>query len=419
MRNGLNISGLSEYVNELKTRPEEAVIRFSTAAALNRGLAQVETRTGTLGTTRMARGFRVDLEPSDAVTEHLTVDETTVAALGACVLITHVQGFSVRGVNLTALTVNVHADIDVDENGRWIGGDESLRNLRYVINVVGNGPVEQTRAIAQFATTFSPNHRAFLDSAVFAVEATVRRADGTTDEIVIPWEDLIADEHPEATGTGRIMTVEAALRWDYGTETHITTSLQPDPQRRRTPTITADQPKQMSGFDKGSNPQELLLTAVSADLAYGVQRAAARANIVLSRVEVDCHGQLDIRGMQNVSKEVPARFHDLRFHLDIESEASVPPLRQAVIHAVRTSVPLATLRRANEIDVDVSHDGEPELRFLSNAEQVTAFLKVIDEQAAAAAQSQAVSEAEAAAATSGAGAANADAAPAELSVARG
>jgi len=251
MRNGLNISGLSEYVNELKTRPEEAVIRFSTAAALNRGLAQVQTRTGTLGTTRMARGFRVDLEPSDAITEHLTTDEAAVAALGACVLITHVQGFSVRGVNLTALTVDVDADIEVDENGRWTGGDESLRNLRYKINVVGNGPVEQTRAIAQFATCFSPNHRAFLDSAQFAVEATVCRADGTKEEIVIPWEDLVVDEPPNAAGNGRTVNVRAALRWDYGTETHITTSLEPDPQRRHTPTITADQPKQCPASTRG------------------------------------------------------------------------------------------------------------------------------------------------------------------------
>lgn len=417
MRNGLNISGLSEYVNELKTKPEEAVIKFSTVAALNRGLAQVETRTGTLGTTRMARGFRIDLEPADAVTEHLTTDEAAVAALGACVLITHVQGFSVRGVNLTALTVDVHADVEVDASGRWVGGDESLRNLGYKINVVGNGPVEQTRAIAQFATCFSPNHRAFLDSAQFRVEATVCRADGNKEEIVLPWEDLVADQPSQAASGRRTVTVEAALRWDYGTETHITTSLQPDPQRRRTPTITADQPKQMSGFDKGSNPQELLLTAVSADLAYGVQRAAAAAEVALSRVEVDCHGQLDIRGMQNVSKEVPARFHELRFHLDIESGAPVEQLRQAVIEAVRTSVPLASLRRANEIDVDVCHDGEPELRFLSNGAQVTEFLRIIDEQAAA--QSQAlVNEAEAAAAASGAPA-DAQSEPAEMSVARG
>ncbi len=417
MRNGLNIAGLSEYVNELKTKPEEAVITFSTATALNRGLAQVEIRTGTLGTTRMARGFRVDLEPPETVTEHLTTDEAAVAALGACVLITHVQGFSVRGVNLTALTVDVHADIEVDEHGRWIGGDESLRNIRYKINVVGNGPQEQTRAIAQFATCFSPNHRAFLDAAQFDVAATIHRADGTAEDIVIPWADLVEDESPEAAHNGRIRTVEAALRWDYGTETHITTALEPDPQRRRTPTITADQPKQMSGFDKGSNPQELLLTAASADLVYGVQRAAADAGVPLSRVEVDSHGQLDIRGMQNTSKEVPARFHDLRFHFDIESDAPVPQLCQVIVDAVRSSVPLASLRRANQIDVDVSHDGEPELRFASNGSQVTEFLKAIDEQVAAA-QAEAVNEAEAAAATSGAPM-DANSEPAELSVARG
>lgn len=412
MRNGLNISGLSEYVNEIKTHPEEAVIRFATLAELNRGLVEVETRTASLGTIRMARGFRTRVDPAGAVVDYITPEEASVAALGACVLITHVQGFSVRGVNLTTLTVNVEADVEVDESGRWVGGEQSLRNLRYRVNVVGDAPVDQTRAISQFTTCFSPNHRVFLDAADFVVGAAVRRSDGSTEQIEIGWDEVVGQ--PAASG-GRTMAVSADLRWDYGTETHITTAVEPDPRRRYTPAVIADQPKQMSGFDKGSNPQELLLTAVSADLAYGVQRAASGAGVPVTRVEVDCYGQLDIRGMQNVSKEVPARFHGLRFRADIESDAPADQVRAAVLDAVRSSVPLAALRRANEIAVESYHDGEEAIRFRSDADQVKAFLQMLADQEAA--QKLAVSDAAKAAATTGAGTVEDESEAAELSVA--
>jgi uncharacterized OsmC-like protein len=372
VRNGLNISGVSELVHEIQEVPAEALIRFHTTGGLDAGRVAVDVLTARHGTIRMARGFGLRMHP--AGTDRLSAYETTVAAVGACVLITHVHGYTARGVLLSELSVTVSAD----------AGDGVLGNLRYRVDVSCDGDTEQLAAVSQFVTCFSPNHRALLDAAEVEVTGLVRRSSGETGTVPLDLGPV------PSTVAGSAATVEATLRWEYGTECEALTRVGDEPWRSR---FTVDQSKQMIGIDKGPNPQEVLLAAVSGDLAPAVAAAAATAGVPVANVEVDGRGQLDIRGMMNIAKEAPARFHDIRFVIALDSDAPLDDVRAVLETAARASAPLSLIRPAREVDVEVYAEGDPVISFTSNLAQATEFLaRIAETQQAAAAAAAAAQE---------------------------
>lgn len=60
MRNGLNISGVSELIHEIREKPAEALIDFRVTGHPARDGVATHVRTARHGSVRMARGFRVD-----------------------------------------------------------------------------------------------------------------------------------------------------------------------------------------------------------------------------------------------------------------------------------------------------------------------------------------------------------------------
>lgn len=401
MRNGLNISGVSELVHEIQTVPGEALIRFRTSGELDGGRVAVDVLTGRHGSIRMARGFGLRIEPlRPGATDELTAYESTVAAVGACVLITHVHGYSARGVSLSELGVRVSAEVDTGPGGARRDAPTALRNLRYRVDVSCDGDREQMATVSQFVTCFSPNHRAVLDAAECELVGVVHRSDGRTETVPVEPGDPIGDSAAAGAG-GEPVTVEATLRWEYGTECEASTRVvggavgDTRPQWRSR--FTVDQPKQMIGIDKGPNPQEVLLAAVSADLTHGVAAAAAAAGMPLAGVHTNGSGQLDIRGMMNISREAPARFHAVRFEIEVRTDAPLEQVADVLARAARDSAPLALVRDANQVAVELFADGEPVTAFTSSLAQATAFLAELARQQEAARTEAARQEAELAA----------------------
>ncbi|EGX59852.1 OsmC family protein [Streptomyces zinciresistens K42] len=387
MRNGLDISGASELVHEIGDKPIEAVIDFNATAVPGLHGAQVSIRTAHHGTQRMARSFRIPFtEDSARPLGGLSSHEAAVAALGACVLITHVHGYSARGVTITSLRLTVTAAVDVDARGRWAGGDRALHDVRYLVEADCDGPADSVREVSQFVTCFSPNHRAFLDEGGYRLAAVAVRPDGTPDAVELDQ----AAPTPAAPGATRL-DLTAELTWEYGVQATATTTFAPGAQaRRERPALVVDQSKQMLGLDSGPNPQELLLAAVSADLTHQVHAEAAEHGITLAGAEVESSGRLDIRGMLNVSPDIPARFHNLRFLVRADTGAGAD-LAGLVRRAAARNVLLATLLRANSVEVEVrTPDGEP-TGFTSDAGQVAAFLTEVARRQAAAAANNALS----------------------------
>jgi uncharacterized OsmC-like protein len=371
VRNGLDISGVSEFVQEIGEKPVEAVIDFHACAVPGFSGAEVSIRTAHHGTQRMARSFRIPF------TEHsahpfggLSAYEAVVAALGACVLITHVHGYSARGVTITSLRVTVTAAVEVDADGWWVGGDSALHDVRYLIEADCAGSVDSVREVSQFVTCFSPNHRAFLDEGGYRLAAMAVRPDGTPDVV-----ELDQVDPAPAGGDGTRLDLTAELCWEYGTEAGLMTTFSPGGElRRERPRLVADQSKQMLGLDRGPNPQELLLAAISADLTHQVRHVAAERGITLAGLEVESSGRLDIRGMLNVSPDIPARFHNIRFLVRTDTEAAPTDFADVVRQAAARNVMLAALLRPGAVQVDLRSPAGPLSSFRSDADQVAAFL---------------------------------------------
>ncbi|MFV0136403.1 OsmC family protein [Streptomyces sp. HMX87] len=388
MRNGLDISGASELVHEIGDKPIEAVIDFSTSAVPGLSGAEVNIRTAHHGTQRMARSFRIPFtEDSARLLGGLSAHEAAVAALGACVLITHVHGYSARGVTITSLRVTVTAAVEVDAHGRWVGGETALHDVRYLIEADCDGLADSVSEVSRFVTCFSPNHRAFLDEGSYRLAAVAVRPDGTPDAVEL---DQAAPARAGADGTRLDLTAE--LTWEYGVQATATTTFAPGGELRRDrPALVVDQSKQMLGLDRGPNPQELLLAAISADLTHQVRASAAERGIALDGIQVESSGRLDIRGMLNVSPDIPARFHNLRFLVRADTEAAPAQLADLVQQAAARNLTLATLLRANSVQVELRSPAGPPTRFTSNADQVADFLAELARKQAAMAVNNALS----------------------------
>lgn len=388
MRNGLDISGVSEFVHEIGQKPEEAVIEFHTTATLGKQGAEVSLRPAHHGTQRMARSFRIPFtEQSAEPFGNLSAQEAAVAALGACVLITHVHGYSARGVTITSLRVVVSAAIDVDAEGQWVAGERALHDIRYLIQADCEGLAQNIREVSQFVSCFSPNHRAVLDEGSYDVSALAVRSDGSLEVLAVEQTAPAA-----AAGDKSRLDLIAELTWEYGTEANVTTMFSPGGElRRQQPALVVDQSKQMLGIDRGPNPQELLLAAASADLAQTLSRLAGDRGITLTNVEVESTGRLDIRGMLNVSPDIPARFHNLRFLVRADTDIDGEVFASLVAEAAAGNVILATVRAAGTVEVELRAAGEPPFSFRSDTEQVADFLDQMARKQAAAGAMDALS----------------------------
>jgi len=388
MRNGLDISGASELVHEIGGKPIEAVIDFNACAVPILSGAEVTIRTAHHGTQRMARSFRIPVTEDNA---HpfggMSAYEAAVAALGACVLITHVHGYSARGITITALRLTVTAAVEVDAHGGWIGGETALHDAHYLIEADCDGAAGSVKEVSEFVTCFSPNHRAFLDEGGYRLAAVAVRPDGTPEAAEL---DQVT---PAPAGTGGTrLEVTAELTWEYGVQATATTNFTPGGElRRERPSLVVDQSKQMLGLDRGPNPQELLLAAVSAELTNQVRAIAAERGITLAGIEVESSGRLDIRGMLNVSRDIPARFHNLRFLVRADTEASLDDLADLVRQAAARNFMLASLLRANTVQVDLRTPAGPLASFTSDAGQVAGFLAEVARKQAAMAASNVLS----------------------------
>ncbi|MGW2651066.1 OsmC family protein [Streptomyces sp. NPDC001393] len=351
MRNGLNVTGVSEMVHEMRELPAEAVADFSVAcpaAPAADGTVTAATRTARIGTLRAARPFTLTHRLSGApgpVGSHPSPYESAIAALAACALITQVNGLTARGVTIGSLQVTARAELQLDGSGRPAAG-RPLENIRWRCDVECDAPTDTVESVIRLVTAFSPNHRAFTDACLF-------------DRVSIDGRPLAdpyapADPAGPASTVAGTTTVEAMVVWEYGSEATYTTATSVEGTRRTTVpgtrAHTVDQAKQMLGIDKGPNSQEILLAAVCAELHAVVDATPATAPLLRAG------GRLDNRGMMNVLRSAPSRFHDLSLDV-VAPQVDVPSAADLVRAALARSVLVATLSHARTVDVELWHNG--------------------------------------------------------------
>src|SRR5262245_39118624 len=74
----------------------------------------------------------------------------------------------------------------------------------------------------------------------------------------------------------------------------------------------ADEPQALLGSDKGANPVEYLLTALSSCMTTSIVYHAAAKGYKIESLESNFEGELDLRGFLGLSKEVPKGYKKIK-----------------------------------------------------------------------------------------------------------
>lgn len=76
------------------------------------------------------------------------------------------------------------------------------------------------------------------------------------------------------------------------------------------------------GSNDGPNPQELLIAAINASMMVAYVMHAAARGITLYKVEVETHGQIDLRGLLGVDPDTQPGFKSLSYVVKIRGNAN-------------------------------------------------------------------------------------------------
>ena len=87
-------------------------------------------------------------------------------------------------------------------------------------------------------------------------------------------------------------------------------------------TIVADEPEELLGANSAPNPQELLMSAVNACMMVGYVAGAALKGIELESLEIETHGELDLRGFLGLSNDVPPGYRHLDYDVRIKGNGT-------------------------------------------------------------------------------------------------
>jgi uncharacterized OsmC-like protein len=92
----------------------------------------------------------------------------------------------------------------------------------------------------------------------------------------------------------------------------------------------SDHPAVLCGADNAPSPVEWVLHALATCLTAGIANVAAMRGVTLSRVESKVEGDIDLRGILGLSKEVRNGYQNIRITFEIEGDASPEKLREIV-----------------------------------------------------------------------------------------
>jgi uncharacterized OsmC-like protein len=115
----------------------------------------------------------------------------------------------------------------------------------------------------------------------------------------------------------------------------------------------ADHPKVLVGGGAGPTPVEFLLHGLLGCLTAGIANIAAARGVKLSRVESTVEGDLDLRGILGISKDIRNGYQGIRVKFRIAGDAPDEKLREIVEQSGARSAVLDVLRNGTRVEVGV------------------------------------------------------------------
>jgi len=126
---------------------------------------------------------------------------------------------------------------------------------------------------------------------------------------------------------------------------------------RNLPEHVIDEPPTLLGEDTAPNPSEAVLAALGSCLSVGIHANATMRGIVLSKLELELEGDINITGVWGIGELSKKRlgFTDVRVKVNLEAEGvSRADLEELVAHANVWSPVANTLRNPVAVDVTLA-----------------------------------------------------------------
>jgi uncharacterized OsmC-like protein len=115
----------------------------------------------------------------------------------------------------------------------------------------------------------------------------------------------------------------------------------------------ADHPQVLVGTGKGLTPVEYLLHGLAACLTAGIANVAAARGVTLREVESTVEGDIDLRGILGISKDVRNGYQGIRISFRIKGDAPEQKLREIVEQSRARSAVFDVLSNGTKVDVEV------------------------------------------------------------------
>lgn len=313
MKNGMNVAAISELVHEIRKVPFENEIDYGVAVDWTGGL-NMRARTMPLrfGTKRVGRDFAFDIGHVSDPNQNgaPTPADLFMLGLGSCVANIMVQGASYKGITLEALTLQAKAEQSA----------AALDNMDLAISVKSDGSTWQYRQLMMNVSRFSPNY--ITVTMPNSIDLSCERSDETP-ELGSLHQTALSQPKPYSMPNGAV-ALGMDLDWRNATQFDAITRRrhwqgQHFPLNAR---MCVDQPAPAAGLNEAPNPQEYLLSAVTADLLQQLLLLLVDEGHQVSRVSARMSCHLDMKGCFNVFDKSAVQLQKNHVNVLISSTAS-------------------------------------------------------------------------------------------------
>jgi uncharacterized OsmC-like protein len=86
--------------------------------------------------------------------------------------------------------------------------------------------------------------------------------------------------------------------------------------------IDIDEPYELGGSNRFANPQEHLLAALNACMMVGYAAQCSVRGITLEKLEIETHGEIDLRGFLGIDAAVPPGYNNLSYVVRIKGSGT-------------------------------------------------------------------------------------------------
>jgi uncharacterized OsmC-like protein len=114
-----------------------------------------------------------------------------------------------------------------------------------------------------------------------------------------------------------------------------------------------DHPAVLCGADAGPTPVEWILHALASCLTAGVANVAAARGIKLNNVESAIEGDIDLRGVLGLSKEVRNGYRRIKVSFEIDGDATPEQIEQIVMQSKARSAVFDILSNGVPVSIGI------------------------------------------------------------------